>query len=43
MKEELIGMAWEFYRMLVICAAVAILVTFGVLLAKYTKWLWSVL
>lgn len=43
MKDELRWMAFHLYSMLILCAAGAILVTVGVLLAKYVKWLWSVL
>lgn len=43
MKDELRWMAFHLYGMLVVGAVVVIGVTFGVCLAKYVKWLWSVL
>jgi hypothetical protein len=43
MKDEIRWVALHLYGMLVVGGAIVIAVTFGVGLAKYVKWLWSVL
>ena len=43
MKEELRALWWHVYGIIVIATFIFCATTVGVLIAKYIKWLWSVL